>query len=115
MQKHVQDKVKMMTNHDATQLPVIPPFPPSIEILTANNVTGNHFIESPTPHDDTVLARPLGTVAAVNTAARYNSDLDANTSFRSNITVVDFGANISVGTALPLDRPAQKTLYSKIS
>ena len=70
MRKLAQDEGKMMTDHDATQLPVILPFPPSIGILTANDDTDSHFVESQTPHDDTVLAKSSGTVDAVNTAAR---------------------------------------------
>ena len=91
------NKVKMTDHdHDATHtVPMLTPIPPSIGLPTANDA------ESPAPHDDTVLAESSVTFAAVDTAALYDLDLDANTSVGANTPAEDFVANISVGAALP--------------
>ena len=91
------NKVKMTDHdHDAIHtVPMLTPIPPSIGLPTANDA------ESPAPHDDTVLAKSSVTFAAVNTAALYDLDLDANTSVGANTPAEDFGANISAGAALP--------------
>ena len=75
-----------MTDHDHDAIHTVPtltPISPSIGLPTANDA------ESPAPHDDTVLAELLVTFAAVDTAALYNLDLDANTSAGANTPAKD--------------------------
>ena len=109
--RSTHNKVKMATDndHDVTQPPVFPPLLPSIGPSAANNATSDHSIESPTPHNDTVLVESPGTVAAVNPAAQYDLDLDANTSVSVNFPTVDFGANTSGGVTISLGNKDKNT------